>query len=445
MSAENTTGRAAPSRQNGVTQDGAARRLRVLAGASAGTLVEFYDFAVYGLMVPTIAGSYFPPGNQVLAVISAFAVYGVAFVIRPLGGVVFGALGDRLGRRRVLSVVITLIGLSTALIGALPTYEQVGILAPLLLVLLRLVQGLSAGGETTSATSFAIEHSGPRRRALWTTIVISMTSLSSIVGAVVVLGVSSSMSHEAFSVWGWRIVFLVALPLSLAGLYIRQRTDESPAFEQARAEDQLSSSPVRESIRNDKRSIFLTFALASMTALAFYCIGGYFPTFLQTAGGLTQTQALVLTSLAQGFVTAGLWVAGAVADRVGRRFMIRLGAVLIVVLSVPAFMAASSGGPAVAFIGMLLLAVGPIVFGGGSFVALLELFPTRTRLSGTALGYNAGYAIFGGTAPLVASLLVEGTGNRAAPGIYLAVVAVLILLVTWRVPETRDISMTDGG
>lgn len=422
---------------------GTGQRVRVLAGSSVGTLIEYYDFAVYALVVPVIAASYFPPGNQVIAVVSAFAVYGVAFVIRPLGGVVFGAIGDRVGRRRVLGIVLTLMCLATALVGVLPTYDQVGILAPILLVVLRLLQGLSAGGETTSATSFAVEHAPQGRRALWTSVVISMTAAASIVGSLVVLALSGSMSDAAFASWGWRIVFLLALPFGLVGLYIRLRTEESPAFERAREEKTLSATPVRDSIRVDKRSIFLTFALASMTALAFYCLGGYFPTFLQTSGGLTRDEALVTNGVVYVFVTVALLVSGRLADRVGRRAMIRVGAALLIVLSVPAFLVAGSGGVTAAIVGQLMLAAGPIVFGGGSFVALLELFPTRTRVSGSALGYNAAYALFGGTAPLLSSLFVDWTGSRLAPGCYLMVVAALILAVTWRVPETKDVVVVD--
>jgi MHS family proline/betaine transporter-like MFS transporter len=182
-----------------------------------------------------------------------------------------------------------------------------------------------------------------------------------------------------------------------------------------------------------------------MTALAFYCLGGYFPTFLQTSGGLSRNEALVTNGVVYVFVTVALLVSGRLADRVGRRTMIRAGAVLLIVLSVPAFLIAGSGGVVAAIIGQLMLAAGPIVFGGGSFVALLELFPTRTRLSGSALGYNAAYALFGGTAPLLASLFVDWTGSRLAPGFYMMVIAALVLAATWRVPETKDVAVVNEG
>lgn len=416
-------------------------RRRPLVGAAVGTFIEFYDFAVYALTVPIVAASFFPDGDPAVALISAFAVYGVAFIVRPLGGVVFGAIGDRFGRRRVLMLVLTLIGVATALIGVLPTYEQVGLLAPLLLVALRVAQGLSAGGEVTSATSFALEHAPGHRRSTWITTVVAMSAVSSIVGLLVVLGLSAVLPEAAFAAWGWRLPFLLALPLSLVGLYIRLRTDESPAFEKAQRRKALSATPVREALTRNGRAVFAAFALAAMSALAFYFLVGYFPTYLQVNAGLSRPAALVTNGLALVGFTAGLIVAGSVADRVGRLPMIRIGAALLVVASPPAFLLAGSGSPTAAVAGQLLLAAALCVFGGGSYAMLLEAFPTRTRLSGAALGYNAGYALFGGTAPLLGSVLVTWTGSQYAPGYYLAVVALLVLFCTFSLPETKEVDI----
>jgi len=410
---------------------------RPLIGAGVGTFVEFYDFAIYALTVPIIADQLFPKGRPEVAVISALAVYGVAFVIRPLGGMVFGVVGDRFGRRMVLTLVLSLIGAATALIGLLPTYADVGILAPLLLVALRLVQGFSAGGEVTSATSFALEHAPAHRRSLWIGTVVATSAVSSIVGLLVVLAINTVLPADAGASWGWRLPFLLALPLSLVGLYIRLRTDESPAFQRAKRSNALSSAPVRDAFRHDGRSIMFAFALASMTGLAFYYLAGYFPTYLQLTAGLPRTSALVANGVAMLGFAVLLPLCGMVGDRIGRRPMIRLGATLLVLTSVPAFLLAGSGGMAAAIVGQLLLALGVVVFGGGSYVALLEIFPTRTRLTGAAIGYNLGYALLGGTAPLLASVLVQATGSPTAPGYYLAAVALLVLAFTYSIPETK--------
>jgi len=414
-----------------------AESRRALSGSAVGTFVEFYDFAIYALTVPIIAESFFPQGNESVALLSTLAVYGVAFVVRPAGGIVFGVLGDRIGRRRVLSVVLLLIGLSTAAIGLLPTYQTVGVLAPALLVVLRLLQGLSAGGEVTSATSFALEHAPKGRRSTWITAVIATSAVSSIVGLIVVLGLSSAMSESDFDSWGWRVPFLLALPLSVVGLYIRLRTEESPAFVRAREEETLSSAPLRESVRTQGCSIAFAAALASMSALAFYYLVGYFPTYLQVTAGMERTPAFITNGIALAAFTVLLILCGRLGDDIGRRPMIRTGAVLLAVMSAPAFYLAAHGG-ALALVAQLLVAASLAVFGGGSYAALLEIFPTRTRLTGAALGYNIGYAVFGGTAALLAAWLVESSGRPQAPGIYLACMALVALAATWRLPESRD-------
>ncbi|MGI8701452.1 MAG: MFS transporter [Nocardioidaceae bacterium] len=420
-----------------------AGQRRALIGAGVGTLVEFYDFAIYALTVPIIAARFFPEGDPGVALISAFAVYGVAFVVRPLGGIVFGAIGDRHGRRRVLALVLMLIGISTALIGVLPSYADVGLLAPILLVALRLLQGLSAGGEVTSATSFALEHAPSHRRALWITIVIATSAVSSLIGLAVVLGLNAGLSEEAFNSWGWRIPFLLALPLSMIGLYVRLRTEESPAFEHVKRSKTLSSAPVREAFADNASSIAFAFALASMTGLTFYYLAGYFPTYLQVSAGLSRSAALVTNGVGLLAFAIAMPIFGTIADRHGRRPMIRVGAVLLVVTSVPAFILAGSGGLVSAVLGQLIVALSLSVFGGGSYTALLELFPTRTRVTGAAIGYNLGYAIFGGTAPLLATVLVQATGSAVAPGYYLSAIAIVVALCTFRIPETRTNNIND--
>ncbi|MEV4249974.1 MFS transporter [Streptosporangium canum] len=412
-----------------------------LFGASVGTLIEFYDFAVYALTVPVIASQFFPAGDPGVALIYAFAVYGVAFVARPLGGIVFGAIGDRLGRRRVLTLVLTLIGLATALIGVLPTYAEVGVFAPVLLVVLRLMQGLSAGGEVTSATSFILEHAPAQRRSMWITFVVATSAVASIIGLLVVLGFTVGMTDETFANWGWRVPFLLALPLSLFGLYLRLRTDESPSFEEAKRSSALSTRPVRDAITRNGAAVWFAFALASMTGLAFYYLAGYFPTYLEVTAKLSRGDALFANGVALVVFAVALPACGLAADRFGRRPAIRLGAALLVLTSVPAFMLAGHAGLLGAIVGQLLLALSLAVFGSGSYVALVEMFPTRTRATGAAIGYNVGYALFGGTAPLLGSVLVETIGVPEAPGYHVALVALLVLLATLRIPETKDVDI----
>lgn len=416
---------------------------RPLVGAGVGTFIEFYDFAIYALSVPIIAARFFPAGDSGAGLISAFAVYGVAFVVRPLGGVLFGVLGDRYGRRGVLVTVLTLIGVATALIGMLPGYASAGLLAPALLVGLRLLQGLSAGGEVTSATSFALEHAPADRRSLWITVVVATSAVSSVVGLLVVLVLNAALGEAAFTEWGWRICFLLALPLSLIGLYVRMRTEESPAYRRARSAEGLSAAPVREVLAGHRPAVGTAFALAAMTGLGFYYLAGYFPTYLQVTAGLSRASALAANGVALLVFAVALPCCGALADRWGRRPAVRAGAVLLVLTGVPAYLLAGQGSFASAVAGQVLLALALAVFGGGSYVALLEMFPTRTRLTGAAIGYNLGYALLGGTAPLLASALVAAFHSPYAPGFYLAAVALLVLVGTRSMPETREVDISE--
>lgn len=415
---------------------GAGSSRRVLVGSSVGTLVEFYDYSIYALSVPVLSLHFFPSHDPITGILSALAVFALAFVVRPIGGVIFGILGDRIGRRRVLVTVLVLIGVATSLIGFLPGYQQIGILAPILLIALRLLQGISAGGEVTSATSFALEHAPETRRATWITTIVSMSALASICGLSVVLALGAVMGDQAFADWGWRIPFLITLPLSLVGLYVRLKTEESPLFTQAQERRELSAAPLREAIRNDRAAIGYTTALASMTALAFYYLAGYFPTYLQVTAGMSRSDALFSNGVALLAFAVGIIAAGALSDRWGRRRMLRLGAATLVVVSVPAFHLAALGGLGALF-GQLLIVLGLVVFGGSAYTTMLELFPTRTRLTGASLGYNIGYAIFGGSAALVAAFMVELIGSPQAPGFYLLAVGLIVFIATYKIPETR--------
>ncbi|TCP54238.1 MHS family proline/betaine transporter-like MFS transporter [Tamaricihabitans halophyticus] len=415
----------------GAGEQAKARR-RVLTAGGVGTFVEFYDFAIYGYCAPVIAAQFFPGTNQVAALLSTFAVYGIAFVIRPLGGVLFGALGDRIGRRGVLSAVLLLIGIATATIGLLPTYHQIGLFAPLLLVLCRLLQGLSAGGEAIGATSFVYEHAPAGRRGMWVTIVIAMSALPSVVAALFVFGLTSGLSEDAFNSWGWRIPFLVALPMSLIGLYIRMRTEESPEFEQVRTEKQITTTPVRDSFRQHLGSMVFVFCFAALSALGFYFLIGYLATYLDVVAGLSREHALLSNSVALLVFTFLLPVCGRISDSVGRKRMLLAGAAMVAICGVPAFLLIGAGGLLPAILGQVLLAAALCVFGGGSYPSFVEMFPTATRFTGAAISYNIGYAALGGTAPFVGTYLVSVSGNDLAPSFYLAVVAAAVFLVALR-------------
>jgi MHS family proline/betaine transporter-like MFS transporter len=419
--------------------------IRALAAGCVGNFVEWYDFAIYSYSVTIIATLFFPPGNRTAAVLSAFALYGVAFLARPLGGVFWGNLGDKIGRRTTLAVVVLIMGGGTMLIGLLPTYGSIGLLAPILLAVLRLVQGFSGGGEFTGSTSFITEYAPDDRRGFFAAISATFTTLPSLLGGLTVLAIAAALGEDAYASWGWRIPFLIGGPLALVGLWIRLRMDETPAFKALENEEQVEGAPWREAIRTHGRSIALIFAIASLSALGAYTLGTYFVTYLQEVVGLSRTAA-ILANFAAFFVTVPFVpLVGALGDRIGRKPLLVVGAVGFVVLSAPGYLLAASGSILGAILGQLLVALPWSFVVSAVVVTQVEIFPTRVRYSGSSIGYNLGYMIFGGTAPIVATFLVSATGSSIAPAIYLIVVAVAVLPAVFLLPETSKFSLVRSG
>jgi len=419
--------------------------VRALAAGCVGNFVEWFDFAIYSYSVTIIATLFFPEGNRAAAIIGAFALYGVAFLARPLGGVFWGSLGDRIGRRNTLAVIVLIMGGATMLIGFLPTYQTIGLLAPVLLAACRLVQGFSGGGEFTGSTSFITEYAPEDRRGFFAAISATFTTLPSLLGALTVLGVSAGLGEETYTAWGWRIPFLIGGPLALVGLWIRLRMEETPAFKVVQEEHQVDRTPVRDAIREHGRSILLVFAIASLSALGAYTLGTYFVTYLQEVVGLDRNTAIAANFLAF-FVTVPLVpLIGLLGDRIGRKPLLFVGAPGFILLSVPGYMLASTGNFLLAILGQLLVALPWSFVVSALVVTQVEIFPTRVRYSGTSIGYNLGYMIFGGTAPIVATALASATGSPIAPAIYLIVVALLVLPAVFLLPETRQLSLLRGA
>ena len=415
---------------------------RVLAGASVGQFIEFYDFALYAISAITLSRLFFPPGNETTALLSLFAAYGVSFFIRPVGGLVFGALGDRIGRRNVLFATLLLIGVATAGIGSLPSYHTIGITATVLLVFLRLVQGFSAGGESVGSPAFVFEHAPVDRRGWWINIALAATALPSVVASGLVLLLQTTMEPAAFGSYGWRIPFWIALPLAVFGIWIRLRTDESPAFRQMEAAQRAElaqATPVRDAFRENWLTMVQVVFVMGMTAMGFYFLSGYFISYVATTGRLSSSQSLGLNALAMLAYTILLPIMGRIGDRVGRRTMMLAGLAAILVLALPAFLLVTSGNVALALLGQLLFVLAITIYGGGCYTFFIEVFDTRTRFTSAAFSYNLGYALFGGTAPLIGTALVSASTIPYSPAFYVMGFAVLVLVLMFalRIPETR--------
>ncbi|GAA5165366.1 MULTISPECIES: MFS transporter [Amycolatopsis] len=407
----------------------------VVAATLVGNFTEWFDFAVYGAVAVTLGRVFFPTGDSVASLLASLAVFGIAFVFRPLGGALLGSLGDRRGRRTALSLAVIGISGATTLIGVLPSYATIGFWAPLLLVLLRCVQGLSAGGEWTGASAFLAEYAPPGRRGLRASLISATGGLAIVAGTGSVLLLETLLSPAQMQSWGWRLPFLAAAPLGLIGLYLRLRLDETPVYRNLRARHEVSATPLRTALRTERRTMVLAFACASATGIGFYYLTTYF-TNAMSAGG-HRTSALLVSSLALLFYSALCPVAGWLSDRIGRRPVYVGGALAHAVLAVPVLLLIGSGAPLPQLLGLCLFALPQAGLNVMSSIVLVELFPARTRSSGSAVAFSLGVGPVAGTAPLVATALAAATHSPLAPALYLGVITLVVgLVLLRRLPET---------
>lgn len=418
---------------------------RVVIGASFGNFIEFYDFAIYGLAAVAISQAFFPSSDPAVGTLSTFAVYGVAFLARPLGGLFFGSLGDRIGRKAVLTISLTLIGITTACMGLLPTYDRIGTWAPALLVLLRLLQGFSVGGEGIGAPSFVLEHAPRRERARWINIAVAMSATPTVLAGGMFFLIDIGLTGQDYLDWGWRLPFVLAGPLSLIGLYIRQKTDESPVFETLKEGGESAATPIRSALRADKTRMFRVFCVMSVSALSFYFLVGYLVTYLEKSAELSRGVSLAVTSLAVLVFAILLPLGGVLSDRLGRLPLLRVGSVGMTVVAWPSFLLVASGEVVWAILGLVLLALPLCLYGGASYTFAVESFPSATRLSGAAVGYNLSYVVFGGTAPFAAEWLVTTTGYATSPAVLVVGAGALAACAAFSAPETAGRDLLGQG
>jgi MHS family proline/betaine transporter-like MFS transporter len=411
----------------------------VTAGA-IGNALEWYDFGLFGYFAPIISSQFFPSADPRAALLNTFGVFAAGFLMRPIGAIVFGHLGDRMGRKWALGLSVLLMAVPTALVGLLPTYHQIGLAAPLLLLAVRLLQGLSVGGEYVGSMSYLAESAQPGRRGFDSSWCNVSGGVGGLIGAGLATILTRVLTTEQVADWGWRLPFFVSIPAGLASWWLRQSIAESPCFTEVCDAGLVARVPLRESVRND-RAAFLTIAGLSLLA----SIGWYLPwvwlvTWLDDINQppMPQWEALASSTMAGAVLTVLTPLGGWLSDRLGRKPVILSGAVGYLVLSYPMFLWMSQGTFTAALSAQLVSAVLSALYGGASLAAFVELFPTRTRYSGLALSYNVAVAICGGTTPLVATWLVNVTGSTLSPAFYLMAAALGTTLAALAMPERAN-------
>lgn len=376
---------------------------------------------------------------------ATFAVFAISFIIRPVGGIVWGHIGDKFGRRLALSLSILIMSLSSFLIAFLPSYAMVGLWAPILLLLVRLVQGFSASGEYGGAAAFIAEYAPPKRRGIYTSIVPASTAAGLLFGSLLVTLLTNTLGHEAMVTYGWRLPFLLAAPLGLIGRYIRVRLEDTPEFRKISEHQETESMPIRQMFRNNRRALLIALGAACLNAVGFYTILTYMPTYLTTEIGLSDTASYVATTCALAVYISLVFLMGWLSDRIGRRTTMIAASVLFLALSIPLF----SLFGAVGFVGIVLILIlfsAVMAMNDGTLATFItEQFPTNDRYSGFAFSFNLANAAFGGTAPFIATALIALTGNEIAPAWLLMASAIVALVAVLLAVETAGRPLAQCG
>nr|WP_234794331.1 MFS transporter [Mycolicibacterium flavescens] len=408
-----------------------------MSASAIGNFTEWFDYGLYAYGVTYISAAIFP-GEGTTATLLALMTFAVSFLVRPLGGFVWGPLGDRLGRRRVLAITILVMAGATLCVGLVPSYAMIGLWAPALMVLLRMVQGFSTGGEYGGAATFMAEYAPSRRRGIMGSFLEFGTLAGFSAGALMMLGFSLVLGEDQMHSWGWRLPFLLAAPLGLIGLYLRSRLDETPAFkelEESGEQEGAVGTELKDLIREYRGPILRLGGLVVALNVVNYTLLTYMPTYLETSIGLSTDMSLVVPIIGMLSMMVFLPFAGLASDRFGRKPVWWISLAGLFIAGIPMFMLMSTGvvGAIIGFAVLGLLYVPQLATISATFPAM---FPTQVRFAGFAIAYNVSTALFGGTAPAINDWLINVTGDNLVPAYYMMAACVVGAIALIKVPET---------
>ncbi|AZS83087.1 proline/glycine betaine transporter ProP [Streptomyces griseoviridis] len=433
-----------------VTDEAAVKR--ATKAAALGNAMEWYDFGIYSYLAATIGKVFFPSGNDTAQLLSSFATFAVAFLVRPLGGMVFGPLGDKVGRKRILSITMIMMAVGTFAIGLIPPHASIGFWAPVLLIFFRMVQGFSTGGEYGGASTFIAEYAPDKRRGFFGSFLEVGTLAGYVAASGLVVILTSVFSESQMVDWGWRIPFLVAAPLGFIGLYLRLKLDETPAFqkledaqaghakagEAAGTVEPSAVADLREIFTRHWRSLLLCLALVAAYNINDYMVLSYMPTYLSDELGYGTNHGLLILLLVMVLQMCVINRVGRLSDRFGRRPVLMAGMLGFLFLSVPSFLLIRQGNVVLITLGLLLLGLSLVTMLGTMSSALPAMFPTQVRYGSLSVSYNVATSLFGGTTPLVITALISVFGTNLMPAYYAMAAAVIGVVAVLCMKETAN-------
>lgn len=409
-----------------------------------GNFMEWFDFAIYGYFAAIIGQTFFPSAAPSVSLLSSLAVFAVGFLSRPLGAIVLGPLGDRMGRRAVLIITVCGMGLVTALIGLLPGYASIGIAAPILLIVLRFLQGMMVGGEWSSAGIYIVESAPSNRRATAASVITGTAGIAFLAGTALAAALSATLTAEELASWGWRVPFVASIIMAAVAMYIRRKLSDTPVY--AELEHRRAAGKIDTVTRQEKlRAFVISFAFSALFGVSLYYFITYANNHLTQTVGLTKSSSLWLCSIALVIYSIAHPIIGQLSDHFGRRRFVLASAGGLTLLAYPIFVMMNTGNHVTILLALAILAVLVAITAVMDVVLLVEVFPASIRSTGAAVGHNVALAVLAGPGPFIATALINMTGDPNIPAWYLAAVSLACFVVLWfMLPETKDKDIAHG-
>ncbi|MBV9576914.1 MAG: MFS transporter [Gammaproteobacteria bacterium] len=411
----------------------------IIIGGSVGNLTEWYNILLYGYLASVISQLFFPTDNPLMSLTLAFTVFALSFFVRPFGGILFGWIGDVYGRQRALVLSLIMMAVPTFLIGCLPTYQQIGVISPLLLCIFRVLQGLATGGEHTGSAIYLAEYAPAHRRAFWVSIVPTSAAIGILISSATALLIISSFTHKNLLVWGWRVGYWIGSLLCIISIFLRVSLPETPYFKKLQEEKLDKQYSMINLIKNkdNLKALMIVSCLSSAWGILYQILFIWMPTYLTQVQHISASLALQLNSAYIFLFGCLILIVGYVADYINRQWLLMTSCIAMAILAYPLFVLLSSGNFYEVCLAMGLFTFIFSIYLPAAFVSMIEIFNTGIRFTGLSLGFNIGLAIFGGTCPLVVTWLIAITHNNTSPAVYVILAALAGLLASLYMPNKR--------